>query len=156
MKNQEKPTNRASTASRQGKFPSPRQSNSYFPIRGWHSLISHIITLVRGTLRTLAGYARGIHRGGGDDSGGGAVAGFSSAGLPPGGQIYGYLGYCAATTVATMRLLLCPNGPAPPRVRAERETTPSDATCSFVRSRAVSRGRPARAARNSELVIITL
>lgn len=54
---------RAQCRGRSAEFPSLRQSSSYFPIRGWHSLISHIITLVRGALRTLAGYARGMLRG---------------------------------------------------------------------------------------------
>lgn len=125
-------------------FPPSRQSSSYIPIRGWHSLISHIITLVRGALRSLAelpqrekGWGRSR---GWDDRTVAGVAGFSSARLclwgtdlrppwvlihrsppppPPGG--------CS-----------CPNGPgATPGARG-RETTPGDATCSFV-SRAVSR-----------------
>jgi len=81
-------------------FPPSRQSSSYIPIRGWHSLISHIITLVRGALRSLVGTEEEGRLGTvcperRDDGGrgkGGVVADFSSR-LASGGQIYGHLGY---------------------------------------------------------------
>lgn len=151
MKNQEGLANSGRAVSRghergTAEFPPSRQSSSYIPIRGWHSLISHIITLVRGALRSLAGYARrdgwrgtGRRRGRGRFGRGGETTGGSS-----------WLFLCRAclwgTDLRPPWVLIhrspppppggssCPNGPAPPRARG-RETTPGDATCSFVRGR---------------------
>jgi len=166
MKNQKGPANggrgmTVANGKRTAEFPPSRQSSSYIPIRGWHSLISHIITLVRDALRSLAGYARWGGRGrggrfgrGGETAGGGSWLFLCRACLwgtdlrppwvlihrspppPPGG--------CS-----------CPNGPAPPRVRAgAKQPRATPHVRSFEGGLASCNGL--LAALNSELVIITL
>lgn len=164
MKNQEGLVNRGRAVLRgvaggTAEFPPSRQSSSYIPIRGWHSLISHIITLVRGALRSLAGYARRGEGGrrfgcGGETTGGGSWLFLCQACLwgtdlrppwvlihrspppPPGG--------CS-----------CPNGPAPPRVRASaKQPRATPHVRSFEGGLASCNGL--LAALNFELVIITL
>jgi hypothetical protein len=97
--------------------PSPsspsRQSSSYIPIRGWHSLISHIITLVRGALRSLhAAYARSGCCAAGEATGV-PTSGSSSVGVPLGDRFTATLGTDSpvATAAAAARSLLAPDGP---------------------------------------------
>lgn len=136
-------------------FPPSRQSSSYIPIRGWHSLISHIITLVRGALRSLVGAEEeGWFAQGGETTEGGSWLFLRQACLwgtdlrppwvlihrspppPPGG--------CS-----------CPNGPAPPRVRASaKQPRATPHVRSFEGGLASCNGL--LAALNFELVIITL
>jgi len=125
-------------------FPPSRQSSSYIPIRGWHSLISHIITLVRGALRSLVGTEEEGRLGtvcperrddGGRGKGGGGGRLTFPPGLPLGDRFTATLGTDSpVAATAARRLLLSEWTGATPGAR-ERETTPGDTTCSFVRGR---------------------
>ena len=144
-------------------FPPSRQSSSYIPIRGWHSLISHIITLVRGALRSLVGTEEEGRLGTvcperRDDGGGGRE----------GGGSWLFLQACLwGTDLRPPWVLIhrspppppggcsCPNGPAPPRVRASaKQPRATPHVRSFEGGLASCNGL--LAALNFELVIITL